>query len=89
MVAALYLRPIHTGIFALGQRFGDVGSTKPPFGSLFLPNGTHGNIFKKRIEVFTIALQPPFIAIGYRYYTIFPCLNQAPRNHVAYIAIKP
>lgn len=46
-VSSLYDIPIGTRIFAFCQRFGNVGSAKPPFGSLFLPNGAHRNVFKK------------------------------------------
>ena len=51
-IAAFDRIPIGTGVFALCESLGDVGSAKPPFGSLLLPNGTHGNIFKKTDRCF-------------------------------------
>ena len=43
----LYCVPIRTAIFTFCQRFCDIGGTKPPFGRLLVPNGSHGNIVKK------------------------------------------
>ena len=46
-VSSLYDIPIGTRIFAFCESLCNVDSAKPPFGSLFLPNGAHRNVFKK------------------------------------------
>ena len=46
-VSSLYDIPIGTRVFAFCESLCNVGSAKPPFGSLFLPNGAHRNVFKK------------------------------------------